>query len=283
MILHKSLLEMAFKISALVLLHLILHSFLASFSLSDALADDIRCLRAIKDTFEDPFGYLNSSWNFDNKTEGFICKFVGVECWHPEENKVINIHLSDMGLKGNFPRGIRYCTSLTGLDLSNNRLQGTIPSGIGTMLPFVTTLDLSNNELSGEIPKSLANCSYLNLLKLDHNRLTGNLPHELRLLSRIKQFTVASNLLSGQVPDFHRVDITSDSYANNTQLCGGPLGPCLHKPDRSKSDNNSFKTGFGTGFLVSATAVFLSLSMSCLQVKMMAKRMLLSVVGKLNR
>ncbi|PON83298.1 Tyrosine-protein kinase [Trema orientale] len=267
---------MALQITALVLLHF----FIGSFCSSHATEDDVRCLKALKDSFEDPLGYLNSSWNFNHKSkiEGFICNFKGVECWSPDENKVLNIHLSNMGLKGNFPRGIKYCTYLTGLDLSNNRLSGTIPSDIGSLLPFVTTLDLSNNDFSGEIPKGLANCSYLNVLKLDHNRLTGNVPEELRLLSRINQFTVANNILSGQVPDFNTSHITSESYANNPQLCGGPLGPC-----HDKKWSNSFKIGFGTGFLVSAIAVFLSFSGSWLKVEMMLKIMRLSMVRKQNR
>ncbi|PON46687.1 Tyrosine-protein kinase [Parasponia andersonii] len=253
---------MALKITALVLLHF----FIGSFCWSHATEDDVRCLKALKDSFEDPLGYLNSSWNFDHKIEGFICKFKGVECWRLDENKVLNIHLSNMGLKGNFPRGIKYCTSLTGLILSNNSLSGTIPSDIGRLLPFVTYLDLSNNDFSGEIPKGLANCTYLNVLKLDHNRLTGNMPEELRLLSRIKEFTVANNILSGQVPDFNTSDITSESYANNPQLCGGPLGPC-----HDEKWNNSFKIGFGTGFLVSAITVFLSFSGSWSKVEMILK------------
>lgn len=207
---------------------------LSSTSSSLATLSDIYCLRTIKDSLEDPYGYLNSSWNFNNNTEGFICKFTGVDCWHPDENKVLNIRLSDMGLKGKFPAGIENCSSLTGLDLSNNKLSGPIPDDISQKLRFVTSLDLSSNSFSGEIPLSLANCSYLNVLKLDHNRLAGAIPLQLGQLSRIKTFSVSNNLLSGPVPVFSSTSVaTAESYANNLGLCGGPLRACQGAPRKS--------------------------------------------------
>ncbi|XVF23308.1 hypothetical protein REPUB_Repub13aG0026000 [Reevesia pubescens] len=199
-------------------------------SLSYASQDDIDCLKSIRDSLEDPFGYLNSSWNFNNNTEGFICRFTGVECWHPDENRVLNIRLSDMELKGEFPRGIIKCSSMTGLDLSSNKLYGSIPSNISRFLPFVTSLDLSSNNFSGNIPSNLANCSFLNILKLDHNRLTGQIPAELSLLSRMKTFSVANNLLTGPIPNF-TFPLSADSFANNPGLCGKPLDPCQATPN----------------------------------------------------
>lgn len=199
---------------------------LRSSSLSYGTETDIYCLRRIKDSLEDPYNYLNSSWDFNNKTEGFICKFTGIDCWHPDENRVLNIRLSDMGLKGQLPRGIENCSSLTGLDLSSNKLFGNIPQDISIILKFVTTLDLSSNNFSGEIPVSLSNCTYLNDLKLDHNRLTGQIPAELGLLGRLKTFSVANNLLTGQIPTFANSSIQADSYANNPGLCGVPLDAC---------------------------------------------------------
>ncbi|XP_028765447.1 probably inactive leucine-rich repeat receptor-like protein kinase At5g48380, partial [Neltuma alba] len=187
-------------------------------------ATDIFCLKSIKDSLEDPYGYLKSSWDFNNITEGFICRFTGVECWHPDENRVLNLKLSNMALKGQFPRAIRNCSSLTGLDLSMNTLSGKIPADIDVLLPFVTTLDLSSNNFSGKIPNSVANCSYLNSLKLDQNQLSGRIPGELTFLTRLKTFTVTNNLLTGPVPNLPQVP--AESYANNSGLCGGPLPPC---------------------------------------------------------
>ncbi|KAL9416233.1 hypothetical protein AB3S75_039429 [Citrus x aurantiifolia] len=170
---------------------------LLCFSLSYGTKEYLACLKSIKDSLEDPLNYLNSSWNFNNDTEGFICKFTGVECWHPDEwhpdeNKVLNLRLTDMGLKGQFPRGIRNCSSMTGLDLSSNKLYGPLPDYISKLVGFLTSLDLSSNNFSGSIPSNLANCTYLNSLKLDDNRFSSQIPPQLDQLGRLKSFSVAS-------------------------------------------------------------------------------------------
>lgn len=220
-------------------------------NVSEATETDIQCLKSIKDSLEDPNDYLSFSWNFNNKTEGYICKFAGIECWHPDENRVLNIDLSDMGLKGQFPTGIRNCTSLTGLDLSNNKLSGSIPSDISSILHFVTSLILSSNSFTGLIPPSLANCTYLNFLELDNNRFNGSIPLELSLLGRLKTFSVANNLLTGQIPKFPNATIHRDNYANNPGLCGRPIfDPCQGSPKKSH-------TGVIAGAAVGGVAVTL--------------------------
>ncbi|XP_059292468.1 probably inactive leucine-rich repeat receptor-like protein kinase At5g48380 isoform X2 [Lycium ferocissimum] len=199
-----------------------------------ALQSDIDCLNSIKNSLEDTSNILANSWNFNNRTEGFICKFTGVDCWHPDENRVLAIRLPDMGLKGEFPLGIQNCKSLTALDLSNNKLNGSIPSNISKVIGFVVNLDLSSNKLSGEIPADLANCSYLNNLKLDNNRLKGLIPPQIGLLGRLKTFNVANNQLTGQIPNFtNGTTFPAEDYANNPGLCGGPLPVCRGPPKKS--------------------------------------------------
>ncbi|XP_022875194.1 probably inactive leucine-rich repeat receptor-like protein kinase At5g48380 [Olea europaea var. sylvestris] len=199
---------------------------LFSGSFSYAALSDVECLKAVKSSLEDPDGYL-TTWNFNNNTEGFICKFIGIECWHPDENRVLNIKLGNLGLKGTFPLGLARCSSMTGLDLSNNKIHGNIPNNISLIVGFLTSLDLSNNELSGEIPVSLSNCTYLNVLKLNNNQFTGQIPQQLALLGRIKEFSVSNNQLTGPVPRFSKnASITLESYANNAGLCGDPLVTC---------------------------------------------------------
>lgn len=223
--------EFKFNIQSAILISLWL---LLSFSFSFGTEEDIACLRSIKASLEDPLGHLNSSWNFDNITQGFICRFSGVECWNPVENRVLNLHLSDMGLRGEFPRGIRNCSSLTGLDLSKNEIYGKIPEDINKLLVYGTSLDLSSNNFSGNIPTKLSQCVYLNTLKLDHNILTGQIPSELGQLRRLKWFSVTNNLLSGQIPRFIYHNYSADSFANNPGLCGEPLELC-----HEASNNNA--------------------------------------------
>lgn len=246
---------------------------------------DIRCLESIKESLEDPLSSL-SHWNLNNNTQGFICKFSGVECWHADESKVLNLNLSGMGLKGNFPRGIVDCLSLVQLNLSHNQLSGPIPWDISDLLPYVTSLDLSNNNFSGQVPVALANCSFLNVLQLHRNRLTGSLPTQLASLNRIKIFRVSNNLLSGPIPPFipNHLFITQDSFANNKGLCGVPLEPCnSNQNHKRKSDVHSFKVPFGIGYALSFIAMFISCCVPWTEIKMEMMWIAFSMLEKRNK
>uniref|UniRef100_A0A0E0CBG4 Leucine-rich repeat-containing N-terminal plant-type domain-containing protein n=1 Tax=Oryza meridionalis TaxID=40149 RepID=A0A0E0CBG4_9ORYZ len=98
---------------------------------------DVQCLETLYRSVIDPNGILKSSWNFVyTGTAGYICKFTGVECWHPDENRVLSLRLGNLGLQGPFPQGLQNCTSMIGLDLSSNNFSGPIPAGIATRFPI---------------------------------------------------------------------------------------------------------------------------------------------------
>ncbi|CDP06295.1 unnamed protein product [Coffea canephora] len=241
-----------------------------------AVENDVYCLKSIKDSLQHPYNYLSLTWNFDNATEGgFICDFTGIDCWHANENKVLNIRLSDMGQKGQFPGGQENCTSLVDLDLSNNQLSGPIPSDIGQVLKFITTLDLSNNQFSGLIPSSIASCKYISVLKLDDNSLRGPIPQELGMLKRITIFTVANNMLTGPVPNFIKATPPEVRYENNLGLCGAALEVCKDDSDSGLSNRVLFLSGFMTGWAITMSLVlFICLSgMPVLSLKKLITKM----------
>ncbi|XP_022543002.1 probably inactive leucine-rich repeat receptor-like protein kinase At5g48380 [Brassica rapa] len=122
--------------------------------------------------------------------------------------------------------------SLSSLDLSRNNFSGALPSNIASLIPFVTTLDLSYNQFSGEIPTGLLNVTFLNTLMLQHNQFTGQLPPQLASLQRLKQFSVADNHLIGPVPKFNEAYFGSESFANNTDLCGLPMEFCINPEEK---------------------------------------------------
>ncbi|WMV36079.1 hypothetical protein MTR67_029464 [Solanum verrucosum] len=248
---------------AAILIYLVL-----SCAVCSAVQSDIDCLKSIKDSFEDPLKFLNTTWQFDNQTEGFICKFAGIQCWHPDETRVLSISLPDMGLKGKFPRGLENCTSITSLDLSSNNLHGSIPTNISKIIRFVVTLDLSSNNLSGDIPVNLANCSFLNSLRLDHNQFTGQIPPEIALLGRLKNFNVANNQLFGPVPRFINSTFPAESYANNAGLCGPPLPLCK---GNAKQPHTGIIVGAAVGG-VTLGAVLLTIGMFFYMRKISRKR-----------
>ena len=68
---------------------------------------------------------------------------------------------------------------ITGLDLSDESLTGTIPAGLGELFEL-TTLDLSDNDLTGPIPHQLGWLHNLTELRLSGNSLTGCIPLALK-------------------------------------------------------------------------------------------------------
>ncbi|XP_037418174.1 probably inactive leucine-rich repeat receptor-like protein kinase At5g48380 [Triticum dicoccoides] len=221
---------------------------------------DIQCLKSVQQSVNDPNGVLKSSWIFKNATEGYICLFTGVECWHPDENRIFSLRLGNLGLQGSFPRGLQNCSSVTGMDLSNNNLSGPIPQEISREMPYLTFLDLSYNSFSGSIPQNISNMTYLNLLNLQHNQLSGQIPPQFDLLTRLIAFNVAENLLSGPIPPLLQ-NFPASNFAGNQRLCGAPLHDCTPsrrrwRPVRIKlhrlNDQSSIgaAVGFVMGFLV---------------------------------
>ena len=71
---------------------------------------------------------------------------------------------------------------VTGLDLSEKSLGGTIPAALGTFTAL-TTLDLSDNELTGAVPSELSALTSLTTLSLSGNNLSGCVPTDIRTLA----------------------------------------------------------------------------------------------------
>ncbi|XP_044354616.1 probably inactive leucine-rich repeat receptor-like protein kinase At5g48380 [Triticum aestivum] len=240
-----------------LLLFLLLNSSTLCFSTEH----DIQCLKSVQQSVIDPLGVLKSSWNFRNNTDGYICRFTGVECWHPDENRVLSLRLGNLGLEGPFPHGLQNCTSMSGLDLSYNNFSGPIPSGIAQQIPYVTSLNLSYNNFSSEIPESIANLAYLNMVNLQHNQLRGQIPERFSVLGRLTSFNVADNLLSGPIPTFAQ-DFLPLYFAGNRDLCGAPLDECPRSrrwrliPIRPHRINEDSSIGAAVGFVLGFVVAF---------------------------
>jgi len=183
--------------------------------------NDIRCLNITHSQLKDPQDNLYS-WKFGSRSKGFTCNFLGITCWHNDDDKVLSISLPGMGLEGGFPSGLKYCGSMTSLVLSQNNLTGNIPKELCHWLPYLVQIDLSHNQFTGPIPSELYNCTYLNVLRLNGNKLTGKIPWQLTRLQRLKDFNVADNKLSGIIPA-HFSNWSASSFQNNPGLCGLPL------------------------------------------------------------
>lgn len=117
-------------------------------------------------------------------------------------SRVIGVNLEENNLTGNFSAGLlalSELTSLSGLSLRGNQLEGSIPSAIGELNELVS-LDLSDNQLIGEIPSALGSLTNLVTLSLNKNALIGAIPAALGDLVSLEKMDLSGNELEGQIP-----------------------------------------------------------------------------------
>jgi len=122
---------------------------------------------------------------------------VGVEDLDAE-GRVTRLLLDDIGMAGPLPGiEILQLSALQSLNLSDNRLTGSIPAELG-QLGALTTLYLDGNQLSGSIPAELGQLGVLTDLRLNNNQLSGGIPAELGQLGALEHLFLQSNQLSGK-------------------------------------------------------------------------------------
>ncbi|XP_058007305.1 probable leucine-rich repeat receptor-like protein kinase At1g35710 isoform X2 [Hevea brasiliensis] len=112
---------------------------------------------------------------------------------------LINLNLSNNSLNGTIPSQIRYLSKLNFLDLSFNSITGSIPQEIG-MLRSLTVLELSDNCLSGPIPSFIGNLTKLAILHLGRNQFSGSIPEEVGMLTSLSHLSLSDNNFTGTIP-----------------------------------------------------------------------------------
>ncbi|KAL9229082.1 hypothetical protein vseg_004594 [Gypsophila vaccaria] len=85
------------------------------------------------------------------------------------------------------------------LELQNNRLNGTIPSELGSCHKL-SLLNLGGNRFSGELPRELGDLKQLMGLSLQQNNFVGPIPHEITQLTSLLTLNISWNSLSGLIP-----------------------------------------------------------------------------------
>ncbi len=88
---------------------------------------------------------------------------------------------------------------VTYLSLSNNNLNGIIPSSMGN-LTMLTDLYLDYNKLHDTLPHTLSNLLNLNQLFLSYNQLTGNIPEGIGKPLESNEVHLDHNQFTGHIP-----------------------------------------------------------------------------------
>ncbi|KAF3783936.1 Receptor-like protein 12 [Nymphaea thermarum] len=114
------------------------------------------------------------------------------------------VELNNNQLTDKLTRLLHNCSSRIKqvLDLSHNRLKGSLPDNWLTSFYQLEVLDLSNNQLHGPIPDKIEISSNapLNVLNLNDNNLVGRLPRSLSNYSQLQVVNFAKNELSDVFP-----------------------------------------------------------------------------------
>ncbi|CAL0307915.1 unnamed protein product [Lupinus luteus] len=139
----------------------------------------------------------------------------GITC---SGSRVTEIKLPGLELSGNLGYQLQSLTSVTTLDLSNNKLSGAIPYQLP---PNMKRLNLANNNFNGPVPYSLSVMPSLTDLNLGHNQLQQALSVNFQQLTSLSTLDLSFNSLTGDLPQtMSSLSSISTMNLQNNQFTG---------------------------------------------------------------
>ncbi|KAF2317292.1 hypothetical protein GH714_019463 [Hevea brasiliensis] len=165
-------------------------------------------------------------------------------------HKIADISLASNKFNGEIPPSIGNLLNLYWLDITDNKLTGTIPVSnetspgldllvntghfhlgqnqlTGTIPPKLFSSNmtlihvlLDSNQLSGSIPSSLELVRSLELIRLDRNSLNGPVRLNFTGLTNLSQLYLSNNKLTGPMPDLSGMNLVAYVIMERTQLQG---------------------------------------------------------------
>ncbi|CAI5473738.1 unnamed protein product [Closterium sp. Yama58-4] len=150
----------------------------------------------------------------------------------------LEVGLSHNELTGSIP-SIIFSSNISLLDLSHNQFSGPIPdppqgNGQSSSLVPLSHLDLSSNKLTGSISNALVTgLAALSHLDLSANLLSGSLPRSLTLAPTLTDLNLSRNKLKGSLLAFCQGKQRLASLLLSSNAFSGPLSSLL--PSSSSS------------------------------------------------
>lgn len=147
-----------------------------------------------------------------------------VSTWHGIivlYDRVVRVDLSDNNLNGSLPTEIGNLSKLAYLGLTNNSdLVGPIPPEIGN-LTELEWLELYNNGLTGSIPTTIGNLTKVTRMDLTGNDLSGAIPAEIGQMTDLTEIILRHNQLDGPIPStISNLDKLLHLYLDSNRLEG---------------------------------------------------------------
>ncbi|XP_022756719.1 receptor kinase-like protein Xa21 [Durio zibethinus] len=129
--------------------------------------------------------------------------------------------------KWSFLSSLVNCKNLRFIDVSQNPLNGILPTYIGNLSRTLQQLLASDCELQGNIPLEVGNLSNMLLLHLRDNKISGSIPATIGGLRNLQVLILGMNGLQGPIPQnicgLKRLFHLELSY----NKLGGPMPICL--------------------------------------------------------
>ncbi|PIA37584.1 hypothetical protein AQUCO_03000269v1 [Aquilegia coerulea] len=113
---------------------------------------------------------------------------------------LVRVRMGQNYLSGAIPYGFLYLPEVLLMELHNNYLTGTLADDPTQVPSKLGQLNLSNNRLSGSLPSSIGNFSGLQTLLLSGNRFTGKIPAELGQLKHLLKLDMSRNNFTDGIP-----------------------------------------------------------------------------------
>ncbi|MBS0567947.1 MAG: hypothetical protein JSS59_11155 [Proteobacteria bacterium] len=145
---------------------------------------------------------------------GTECFWSGVTC-DPGQTTVVGLNLTNNQLQGTLP-ALAALTNLVYVDISQNALTGSIPSLAG--LTKLQVFNAYGNQLSGTLP-ALTGLTTLQQFRVWGNQLTGSLP-SLSDTTNLVYFDASNNQLTGTIPAITQLAALEQFIVSNNQLSG---------------------------------------------------------------
>uniref|UniRef100_A0A6N2KBW6 non-specific serine/threonine protein kinase n=1 Tax=Salix viminalis TaxID=40686 RepID=A0A6N2KBW6_SALVM len=177
-----------------------------------AVTDSVSALNAVKSN------WMNTppSWIGSDPCGG---GWEGIGC---TGSRITYISIASNNFNGPIPPSIGKMSNLSLLDLTDNKLSGTIPLFAIDLFLQNNVLHLGKNQLTGGIPPNLfsSNMKLLHVL-FDSNQLNGSIPSTLQLVQTLEVIRLDRNSLTGPIVlNFTNLPNLSELYLSNNKFSG---------------------------------------------------------------